>query len=136
MKKTWVLNIIILIVLLILLLAVVYNEQGRKLTDNQILETIKPKITDYCEILNDEANVSTCATCNFDAYELVEEFSISSKMRVTEYTIEEQENLFLVEMQPYIIYGRNTRMGRLDVSFTLDKEGNIIEETYPERTCL
>lgn len=136
MKKIWIGSVIILLILGGLLLINMNNKEEKGLTNDQILEIIKPKITDYCNLLADDANVSTCATCNFDTYEMVEEFSTSSKIRVTEYTIEKQENLYLVKMQPYIIYGSNTRMGRLDLSFTLDESGNLVEENYPEKTCL
>jgi len=136
MKKAVKSAITFLLTIAFLLIVLYFNQKDGILNNEQILEIVKPKINDYCGLLANNASISTCATCNFDTYELVEDFSVSSKNRITEYTIEKQEYGYLVNVQPYIIYGSNTRMGRLIVSFTLDKEGKVIEESYPERTCL
>ncbi len=122
------------IVVLVIISTIIYDKKN--LSEEEIFEIVKPKLEDYCSVLANNASHSYCATCSFNEYKKVNNFSKSLPLRTTEYSIETQGENKKIEFNLYVIYGSNTRMGKLDVAFILNSEGDIIQEEYPERTCV
>jgi len=135
MKKLY-LFIVAIVLVLLFILGFYFLSGGGDFLSEDILEAIKPGMEEFCEYLEDNVKHSACATCIYsNEYVLVEDLSGNLPTRTNWYVFDETEDGYLVSVKAYIIYGRNTRMGSKQVDFVLDKEGIIIDKTFPEETC-
>jgi hypothetical protein len=142
MKKNFIIGGIILIVLIVSGFLFYSSPQKtmQELSQEQILEIIKPSIQSYCQNLDDAAIYSHCIICGgsysgeleYQNYLYVENFDEGQRERY-KYMIEDKGKYYLITSQIYMIAGRNNRPAdSSELVFRLDKEGNILESKIPE----
>ena len=141
MEKGFVVGAIVLIVLVLLGVIFYPNSQDTlELSQEQILEVIKPEIKSYCQTLDDEAVYSHCVICGGSYsgeledknYVYVESFQ-DGGYGGYKYMIEDKGEYYLVTSQIHRIAGRNDRPASAsELIFRIDKEGKILESDIPE----
>lgn len=110
----------------------------QNLSQEDIKNIVLEETSKYCNYLEEKATYSACETCRGNQnYVLVKEFSETSNLSQSEYTLTNLKDGSKIEVKMNSIFGFNTRTGSDGFSFTIDKKGNIITPPeYPEETCL
>lgn len=108
------------------------NDLDEGLSNEKILELIKPEIQSYCADLNAEANYSHCLTCDRSDYIYVENFD-EGGYGGYKYMIQDEGDYYLVVAQLHRIAGFNNRPGSPALlTFNIDKNGYLLESDIPE----
>ena len=117
-----------------------YN-YSNELTNEKILNIIKPQINSYCDNLESKVTNSACPTCMFyypedkdRSYVYVSDFS-EGNSDFHKYKVERTTEGYLITLQMHLIYGRNDRPGNQIISFNLDKNGQILNSDTPVLEC-
>lgn len=139
MKKALILGGVALIATLGILFYFVTLDRP-ELSQEEILEVIKPEIQSYCQDLDDAAMDSHCTICGgvysgeleHQNYLYVESFDEGQRERY-KYMIEEDGKNYLVTSKIHRIAGQNNRPSSpVELTFEIDRDGNIVEKDIPE----
>ena len=117
-----------------------FKEEINELSNEDLLNIIKPEIDIYCDTLDSEATYSGCPACKgweLDTFQEVSELpEISSAVNYNEYTMDKVDGDYILNINLNIFYGWNTHTGHSNLSFVIDKESNIIDKYLQEKECL
>ena len=131
MKRKWGVYLLILLIFIIVLIVGFCIDSKEILSEEQVFNTIQPTMKVDCDFLASYKLSSKYGNCPY-----CRDASVSSLLMDSEqqsyYIFEKVGKLYYVEAQVEINFGRPTYSGILSYNFTLDKNGNIVDEFVPD----
>lgn len=112
------------------------SNSEEELSQSDLVKNVFPMMETYCQNLDSQVIHSACPTCRnqMTDCDFVGESEFENGQDVC--LLKKIGDDYSLSIRRHLIYGRNTRTGYVVMNFTIDKDGNILSQDLPEKSCM